>query len=217
MDQKVVDNTLSIGAGRILTSTKENEMTNRITRGATVTAAAATMALGTATAAHAAVLDSGTWDFSYTDSFDACGFPVEIEGHSSGSYSVTSRQPGSQTFYYSDRSQYREVLTNPGTGKWAVISGHAVFKEIKATHVDGDIYTFRVHEAGAPFTLEDSNGNVVLRDRGLVEWEHLFDTHGDGQPGGTTLDFTLVSTRGPHTALNMTDQELCAMLGTLIG
>lgn len=109
------------------------------------------------------------------------------------------------------------MLTNPETGKFAVQSGHRVYKEIKATHVEGDIYSFRVHDAGVPYTLQNSDGDVVVRDRGLVVWEDLFDTKGDGEPGGEGLEFNLVSTHGPHSALSWTDEQYCAQLADLIG
>ena len=63
-----------------------------------------------------------------------------------------------------------------------MIRGRAVFHEIKATQVGGDIYEFEAIEAGQPFVVEDSGSNVVVRDRGMIRRTALFDTLGTGCP-----------------------------------
>ena len=68
------------------------------------------------------------------------------------------------------------------------MSGHALFWEVTARHVARDIWEFTAHETGQPFVVEDSEGNLVLRDRGRVTFRALFDTEGDGQPGGILLE-----------------------------
>jgi hypothetical protein len=44
--------------------------------------------------------------------------------------------------------------------------------------------------------VEDSDGNVVLRDRGRLTFRALFDTLGDGEPGGELLEQELTSQPG---------------------
>ena len=83
---------------------------------------------------------------------------------------------GGQAFLVKDTYKYRDVLTNSETGEWFVIRGKAVFHEIKATQVSGDIYEFTAIEAGQPFVIEDSDGNVVVRDRGVIRRTALFPT-----------------------------------------
>jgi hypothetical protein len=48
----------------------------------------------------------------------------------------------------------------------------------------GSIFEFRFVEAGQPFVVEDSDGNVVARNSGSVHGRYLFDTGGDDEPGG---------------------------------
>lgn len=117
---------------------------------------------------------------------------------------------------FSDNFEYHEVLTNHETGEWFVVRGHSVFREIKATHVEGDVYTFRAHEAGQPFVVENSDGRVVLRDRGLIVREALFDTLGDSEPGGVILDVAVQAVRGPHPGF-AEDFDFCALAQELIG
>lgn len=60
-------------------------MIHRPFGGVAATTLAAVLALGSAATAQAEILDSGNWnDEPYTDFFDDCGFPVEVQGLSSG-------------------------------------------------------------------------------------------------------------------------------------
>src|SRR5688572_13906946 len=122
-----------------------------------------------------------------------CGFPVQVTGSGTGQYLIRegkNRDEGA--FPVLDRWRYSETWTNPETGQWFVIRGHSVFNEVEATHVEGSIFEFRFVEAGQPFVVEDSDGNVVERNNGSVHVTYLFDTLGDGEPGGdwiADLDF----------------------------
>jgi predicted esterase len=62
--------------------------------------------------------------------------------------------------------------------------------------------------------VEDSSGNVVLRDRGALRFRYLFDTGGDDEPGGTLVEFLGADVGGPHPSL-FTD--FCQIAGDLIG
>jgi hypothetical protein len=83
-----------------------------------------------------------------------------------------------------------------------VVRGHGLFHDIKATHVEGTIYEFVAVEAGQPFAIEDSNGNIVVRDRGVILHTYLFDTLGDGQPGGEFIEETQTTVHGPHPGVD---------------
>ena len=83
------------------------------------------------------------------------------------------------------------------TGETLRIEGHAVLNEVRARHVAGNVFEFTSIEAGQPFVVYDSAGNVLLRDRGMVQSHHLFDTGGDDVPGGEVLDVQS-RLRGPH-------------------
>jgi hypothetical protein len=95
-----------------------------------------------------------------------------------------------------------------------VLSGHALFREVTARHVAGDIWEFTAHETGQPFVVEDSEGNLVLRDRGRATFRALFDTEGDGQPGGILLEDEVTGVPGPHPGL---DIDFCELASDLIG
>lgn len=55
------------------------------------------------------------------------------------------------------------------------------------THVEGTIFKFTFVETGQAFVVEDSDGGVVARNRGALRVTYLFDTLGDGEPGGVSL------------------------------
>jgi hypothetical protein len=112
-------------------------------------------------------------------------------------------------------SSFRDVITNPENGKWFVIRGQDRLNEVKATHIEGNIYEFVVVEVGQPFVLEDADGRVLVRDRGVVRHIQLFDTLGDGEPGGNILDETSVF-QGPHPS-EAEDFPYCEIVTELIG
>ncbi|TYL52769.1 hypothetical protein [Agromyces mariniharenae] len=100
------------------------------------------------------------------------------------------------------------------TGAFFVVWGKGLFKETTAVHVDGDIWEFTAQDTGRTFVVEDSDGNVVLRERGRVTLRVLFDTLGDGQPGGIVLEEEITGVFGPHPAI---DTDFCEIATDLIG
>lgn len=165
--------------------------------------------------ADATVIDQGT--YSGTDSFvyNDCGYPIGVQAEFSGSYRVREGKNADESaFFLKDTSTYREVHTNLETGEWFVVRGKSVTNEIGATRVDGSVFEFVTVLAGQPFVVEDSSGNVVLRNRGVVRYRTLFDTGGDDQPGGTLLEFLGAEIRGPHPGAFV---DFCQVAGDLIG
>src|SRR5262245_11682520 len=152
---------------------------------------------------------SGTDEFAIED----CEFPLSVVGTFSGHFRVKATK-GGQAFLALDNYRYRDVVTNPETGKWFVIRANGVFHEIKATLVEGNVYEFEQHDAGQPFVVEDSDGHVVLRDRGVAIFTVVFDTLGDGMPGGEFIEEIDVSLRGPHPGF---DADLCEIAAELTG
>jgi hypothetical protein len=148
-------------------------------------------------------------------SFDDCGFTIDFNGTDSG-HSLLREVEGSdgQAFLGHNNVKFRNVLTNPETGAVMVVSGQRLTKEFTARHVDGNIWEFTAHEVGQPFVVEDSEGNVVLRDRGRITLRVLFDTLGDSQPGGDTLEVEITGVHGPHPGLFV---DFCAIATDLIG
>jgi hypothetical protein len=151
-------------------------------------------------------------EYSFTED---CGFPVEVNGATSGLIIIREGENQDEgAFPVLNRFSYRETWTNPETGAWFVIRGSATFNEVEATRVEGSIFEFRFVEAGQPFVVEDSDGNVVARNRGSVHVRYLFDTLGDDEPGGefvSDVDFWMA---GPHPGI---DSHPCDYAVELIG
>ncbi len=162
-------------------------------------AVAAVVAAALAAPAGATVIGqerySGTDDFSFAE----CGTTFDVLG-SFGGHVRFRVDRGGQAFYVTDAFSFEDVVTNRATGKWFVVRGHGVFNEIKATLVSGNVYEFVAVEAGQPFVLEDAEGNVIVRDRGVIRHRALFDTLGDGMPGAILITGFEPVVHGPHPA-----------------
>ena len=176
--------------------------------------AAVLLAVSIAASAQATVRDRLHYEDEWSFQED-CGFPVDVTGSASGLFILRegkNRDDG--VFPFMDRLSYRETWTNQQTGDWFVIRGHLLFNEVKATHVAGNVFEFRSVEAGQPFVVEDSDGNVVERNRGSVRVTFLFDNGGDDEPGGLYLDVIDVRVAGPHPSL---EKDPCDYAAELIG
>ena len=149
-------------------------------------------------------------EWSYTED---CGFPVEVTGSRSDLFMIREgKNADAGAFPVLNRSTFSETWTNADTGEWFVIRGHVTFNEVNATRVDGAIFEFRAVEAGQPFVVEDSGGDVVARNRGSVHVTYLFDTQGDDEPGGewvADVDFRIA---GPHPSIFLDPCEYAAEL-----
>jgi hypothetical protein len=160
-------------------------------------------------------LENVHYEFAETSSFDDCGFTIESNFATSGHFVVREIEgSGGQAFLGHDNYRFRDVLTNPDTGEWFVVYGHGLFKEKTGRQVEGDIWEFTAQDVGQPFVVEDSDGNVLLRDRGRVTYRALFDTLGDGQPGGELIEQEIISVSGPHPGLFA---DFCEIASDLIG
>ena len=176
--------------------------------------AAALVAGSVAVSAQATVRERFQFEDRWSFQED-CGFPVQVTGSASGVFiGREGKNNDDGVFPYMNQFTFSETWTNPATGEWFVVRGHALFNEVKATHVEGSIFEFRFVEAGQPFVVEDSDGNVVERNSGSVHGTFLFDTGGDDQPGGeylADLDFWVA---GPHPSL---EKHPCDYAVDLIG
>jgi hypothetical protein len=179
------------------------------------TSAVVVLALGVVVPAEATVI--GQQHYSHTDtfSFDDCGFTIDGVDTAEGVMHWRVAK-GGEAFLVSDNYSYRDVLTNRTTGKWFVIRGNGLFHETAATHVSGNVYEFDAIESGQPFVMEDSAGNVVARDRGVIRQSYTFDTLGDGTPGGIELEETGLSVHGPHPGFS-DDFPFCELAADLTG
>lgn len=176
--------------------------------------AAALIAASIAASAQATVRDRFVDGFEWSFVED-CGFPVEVSGSGTGLFVLREgKNEDRGAFPVLNRFAYSETWTNPATGQWFVIRGHVLFNEVEATHVEGSIFEFRFVEAGQPFVVEDSAGNVVERNAGTVQGTYLFDTLGDDEPGGDFIVDLDVRIAGPHPSL---DKDPCDYAVELIG
>ena len=191
----------------------------RTLRLAAAAVAAAALAILTvwSQAAEATIFDGGFYVFPYEFSYDDCGFPVEVVGESSGHFRLREGKGAlAGTFFLKDAFSYREVHTNLETGLSFVQRGHGVFNEVRATPLGGTIFEFEAIEAGQPFVIEDSAGNVVVRDRGALRHRIVFDTLGDDEPGGLVLEELDSSVHGPHPGF-ADDFPFCEIAAELTG
>jgi hypothetical protein len=177
-------------------------------------AAAGALTVLLAAPAPATVVDQGRFvDEPYAFSYD-CGFPVEVSGVATGHFRLREGKGDDASAFFSlDRMSFREIHTNPLTGAWFSVSGQFASNEITATRVDGSLFEFRTIKAGQPAVIEDSAGNLVARDRGVIRSTILFDTGGDDDPGGTFVDLVDLDLNGPHAAFG----DRCAIATELIG
>jgi hypothetical protein len=186
-------------------------MRNRLFR--TLAVAIAITGLATA-AAPASVVERGHFqDDPYGFSYD-CGFPVEVTGVGTGHFRLREGTGDDATAFFSlDRLSYREIHTNPETGEWFSRSGHFTNNEIGARRVEGSLFEFQIIKAGPVAVIEDSDGNLVSKDRGVMRQTILFDTGGDQEPGGTFVDLVDLRLAGPHAGFG----RLCDVAAELIG
>lgn len=189
-------------------------MIHRLARVRAVLVAALALAAGSASAANASIEVREHYSFTDTETWDDCGFEVHSEIAVSGVLTFRQEKPGSSAYLASDRFTYRSVDTNPENGKWMVFRGKGSFKDIKATHVDGDIYHYRTHRAGQINVIENSDGDVLLRDSGVVVFDIVVDTGGDDDPDAEVLSFEIATIHGPHESLT---GDICPTVTELIG
>ena len=174
---------------------------------------AACVALGAAPAG-ATVYEKGHYSGTDSFSYSHCGFPVDVAVEFSGVFRVREgKGKNAGAFFGHDNYSYREVHTNRDTGAWFVITGDGLFNETKARRVEGTVFEFRAIDAGQPFTVTDSDGNVVLRDRGVVRSTILFDVGNDNVPGGTLIRETSFETGGPHPGLDFDCEDIAGLIG----
>jgi hypothetical protein len=153
-------------------------------------------------------------DEPYSGGYD-CGFPVGVTGVMSEAYRLREGKGQIDTaFPILDRITYEETHTNLETGAWFTVRGHAILNEVSVTPIEGSIFEFRAVQAGQPFEVYDSDGNLVAHNSGSVQVIFLFDTQGDDIPGGEYLGDVGGRVNGPHPSLST---DLCQIANALIG
>lgn len=194
-------------------TTSSRTRSRRARRLAAGCATTALLALAPA-AAHAAPPSSAeTYGGTESGTVDECGFPVEFEDTFSGRYTLrTVEGSGGELLLTQDTFRYRSVLTNPATGASMVIRGNGVSRDLTAQQVGSALWEVTGMHAGQPFVVEDSSGNVILRDRGNLRTWSLVDTSGDEDP--EIVDFGITAIRGSFVG---PDLDFCELLTHYIG
>jgi hypothetical protein len=161
--------------------------------------------------ATATILDSGMYSGTDSFSYDDCGFVVDVEVVFSGRFSIREGKNQRETaFFVHDNYRYHEVHTSAqGT---ITISGNGNFNETRAIPLGGNLFEFHAINAGQPFTIRDADGNILIRDRGVVRFTAVFDTEGDDVPGGIFISET-IELGGPHPGFELTLEEFCSLHG----
>lgn len=114
-----------------------------------------------------------------------------------GRYTGTNRlrtTKGGQFFVSTDQYRVQETYTDLETGETLTVLANGVFHELRPEPVPGHPtrYTFSFIDAGKVFTVLDGSGEEVLRNRGVVKGTGVFDTLGDGVPGGVEVSMDVV-------------------------
>lgn len=157
------------------------------------------VALGPSISAHAAPLErehySGT--DSYTDK--SCGFDIEYESTFEGTFMLKAPHRDGAPPYVFNNYETHEVLT--ANGRTLTQDHQGLYKNVKITLVEGTVYQYVALEAGQPFVIRDSDGNVLYRDRGALKTTFQFDTKGDADPANDEFidgSFATTAINGPH-------------------
>jgi hypothetical protein len=175
----------------------------------------ALVTIGLAAPAHATAPLENRAPYAGSNEFSDCG----DNGHSTywGDETILDTNPAlaGQFFRFTDRYNFRDTLTNPDTGKYVVISGTGIFKELPPKTEDGQLFTYVAHDVGR-VTISDSAGHVLVKQTGLVATSYLFDTGGDGAPGGNVLDEQIYRLSGPHPTFAGTF-DFCGLVSSQVG
>ena len=166
-------------------------------------------------AAQGAILEHFRFvDDPYSFEEEICGIEVEIDGTATGSGRVRIGTGKRATAFFEHTNvAYSETWT-AANGRSVTVTGHSNFNEVKAVPLGGNVFRFTAVEAGQPFRLFDSEGNLLLRDRGAIRFGLIFDTLGDAIPGGVVVEELEPSVRGPHPGFD--DETLCPVLVPLL-
>lgn len=175
-----------------------------------LSAAAAVLALVVpAGSARADVLQHERFDDSREFSFDGCGFTIVVRDTQWGTYLARSSDIGwdLEQIVVHGRATY----TNPLTGAWFSLRADTTIRDVDARMVGTDVLDVTTRQAGSPFTLADSSGRVVVRDRGLLVFRAQFDLS-SGEP--EYLGQEVVADHGDHPGYFL---DICDVAADLIG
>jgi hypothetical protein len=168
--------------------------------------------------ASAAPIDSGSFDFTDSSTFDDCGYEIREDSHAYGVYTTSqgTKKTGGEFFRFRQRIAYEGTFTNVATGAYFTEEWHTNWREMPATLVAGSdsVVTYQTKESGVWDTIRDSSGKVRYRSAGNLVWSYVFDTGGDGAPGGEFISDEFIRTSGNWQTF---DVDFCDIADELIG
>ena len=166
-------------------------------------------------AAHATMIDQFRFvDDPYAFDETICGIDVQGEGTATGAgRNRTGKGKLASAFFAHVNFAYSETWT-ADNGQFVTVTGKSNNNEVKAVPLGDNVFRFTDTQAGQPFRLYDSEGNLLLRDRGVIRSTFDFDTLGDDEPGGELVQDVELSVRGPHPGFE--DETLCPVLVPLL-
>ena len=165
----------------------------------------------------ATLIDKDRFSDSGSDTVEECGRTLDHTFSFTGTGHVrVGKGKQDQAFFGHSNVSFTDTFTNPDTGRSYTETGRLTFQETRAVRVSGTIFQFTSVNAGT-VRLSDSNGATVLVDRGNIRTTILFDTLGDSTPGGVELAVLSEVTHGPHPFFDLTEEQFCALTGSLIG
>jgi hypothetical protein len=142
---------------------------------------------------------------------ELCGIPVmtEIEGHS-----VTQlRVNRDGLIEVSGNFNATITWTNPATGLSVVNVVHSPFRDISVTENEDGSLTILSATTGIPEWLQTPDGTTLLKDRGRIVFEVVFDDNGTPENFEDDL-FTqeIVSVSGPHPEAESDFELFCEVV-----
>ena len=162
-------------------------------------------------AAQAAPLEREHYSGSESRNFNDCGFTVHEEVTFEGTFILKApRGGGGAPPYVLDNYEAHQTFT--ANGRTLTIDHQGLYKDLHITLVEGTVYQFVTMEAGQPFVVRDGDGNILIRDRGVIKSTFQVDTQGD-----TDLDndvfiedsFELLADHGRHPGFYI---DFCELL-----
>ena len=149
--------------------------------------------------AHAAPLVREHYSGTDSFDFDDCGFVIHNEVSFAGVFMLKAPRAEGAPPRYFDNYEVHEVLS--ANGRTLTLDHQGLFKDLHVTLVEGTVYQYVGMEAGQPFVMRDEDGQVILRDRGVLKTTFQFDTQGDTDPDNDVFvegSFSVLADNGRH-------------------
>jgi hypothetical protein len=184
-------------------------------RTAFIVTAAAALVAGLAAPASATIDIRDRWSESSTDTFSDCGIEsIEIAHEAHGTFTARAlRDSDGQAWLGHNNYTWEDHFRNPANGRSFSLGANGNWREVRGTHLDGDIWAFDWKDSGATFVLRDQSGSVVWRDRGTISGRDVIDTLGDGEVGGEYLSSDLTSLKGQFKEFRWCEDIVQTYLG----